>query len=352
MSSTLISRQSLTQVLSHFPSKYSLAFAYGSGVFKQEITNQVKSIDNKNNLMAKMKTTSNMIDLILVVDDPIEWHKENLLRNRWHYSFIKYFGSKVIAGVQQNFDAKVYFNTLIPIDDQIIKYGVISTKHLINDLLDWETLYISGRLHKPVLFLIDKITNDELEKSVKINYQSAIHSSLLMLPEVFTEEQLYFTIAGLSYSGDFRMIIGEDKQKIKKIVEPQLIKFRQLYQPILTSDIMNNILHWDSHSQNYIQDCCSRVILHHLNLLPKTIQQNLYVAWNVNRRLRDLDDVLQSLSKSYDCQLYVRQAIEKVVWKSSWYQSVKGVFTAGMFKSLRYGSNKLVKMFKSINIRS
>lgn len=33
---------------------------------------------------------------------------------------------------------------------QTIKYGVISTDNLVNDMLSWETLYVSGRLQKPV----------------------------------------------------------------------------------------------------------------------------------------------------------------------------------------------------------
>ena len=38
----------------------------------------------------------------------------------------------------------------VPFNAQLIKYGVVSIQDLCHDLHHWNTLYISGRLHKPV----------------------------------------------------------------------------------------------------------------------------------------------------------------------------------------------------------
>lgn len=37
---------------------------------------------------------------------------------------------------------------------RLIKYGVVSTQTLCEDLTTWKTLYLSGRMHKPVRSLI------------------------------------------------------------------------------------------------------------------------------------------------------------------------------------------------------
>ena len=102
--------------------------------------------------------------------------------------------------------------------------------HLQRDLEDWETLYLAGRLQKPVKILRQ---DAKLALATKKNLQNAIRASLLMLPERFTEEDLYLTIAGLSYSGDFRMLIGENPHKIYNIVYAQMSAFREKYQPII-----------------------------------------------------------------------------------------------------------------------
>ncbi len=129
-------------ILSRFPHKYiQFAFAYGSGVFKQT---------NNDDL------SKNMIDFVFVVNDSVQFHAENIRLNKSHYSFLKYLGPYYISRIQNDFGAACYYNTLVPIKldsaDQtcLIKYGVISQEALIQDLYDWDWLYMSGRLHKPV----------------------------------------------------------------------------------------------------------------------------------------------------------------------------------------------------------
>ncbi|XP_069002319.1 phosphatidate cytidylyltransferase, mitochondrial isoform X2 [Embiotoca jacksoni] len=207
------------RILSQFPQDISLAFAYGSGVFKQQGTSQGQ--------MEK-----NMLDFVFAVDDPVTWHTMNLLQNRKHYSILKLLGPTMISSIQNDRGASIYYNTLVPVDGKIIKYGVISTESLIDDLMHWKTLYVAGRLHKPVKMLVQN-ENGKLRAALVANLKSAVIASFLMLPESFTEEDLFLQIAGLSYAGDFRMVIGEDKSKVANIVKDNIQHFRILYSNIL-----------------------------------------------------------------------------------------------------------------------
>ena len=108
------------RVLDSLPENRSLAFAYGSGVFKQA---------------GRAWTNNSMSDFIIATDNPKEWHAENMKINPSHYPpTIRALGPSVVSHLQCNYGAKIYFNTLIPFEDGMIKYGVISTKHLLQDL--------------------------------------------------------------------------------------------------------------------------------------------------------------------------------------------------------------------------
>lgn len=201
------------RILSKFPQNFSFCFAYGSGVKKQLGYGDVQSA-NENRVVKGVKKSS-MIDLIYCVENPHRWHAQNLEKNPSHYSSLQYLGSNFLAQYQENIGARVFCNTLIPIEDEqiMIKYGVITTKHMISDLLDWRDLYVAGRLQKPVE-IIKSPTNSKIQNALELNLQNAIHAALLLLPKEFTEYELYYAIANLSYNGDFRMIFGENKSKV------------------------------------------------------------------------------------------------------------------------------------------
>ena len=75
----------------------------------------------------------------------------------------------------------------------MIKYGVVGADVLPRDLRAWDTLYIAGRLHKPVLHL----TRDaELAAAAEANLAAALAAGLLLLPGSFSTEAR--TMCGVS----------------------------------------------------------------------------------------------------------------------------------------------------------
>lgn len=65
----------------------------------------------------------------------------------------------------------------------MIKYGVIGTQLLYDDLQRWDSLYIAGRMQKPVLMLKDYA---KLPSARKNNLDAALTMALLLLPQQFS----------------------------------------------------------------------------------------------------------------------------------------------------------------------
>ncbi|KAM9592338.1 phosphatidate cytidylyltransferase, mitochondrial isoform 1-T1 [Trichechus inunguis] len=316
------------KILSHFPEELSLAFAYGSGVYRQAGPN------------ANQKNP--MLDLVFTVDDPVRWHSKNLKKNWSHYSFLKVLGPRIITTIQNNFGAGVYYNPLIKCDGRLIKYGVISTSILVEDLLTWNNLYIAGRLQKPVK-IVAMNENATLRAALDKNLKSAVNAAFLLLPESFSEEELFIEIARLSYSGDFRMVVGEDKTKVLNIVKPNIVHFRELYGTILQENpqvvhkIQQGRLELDKSPEGQFTQ---------LMALPKTLQQQINHIMDPPGKNRDVEETLFQLANDPDCSEVVRLGLSAIVRPSSVRQSTKGIFTAGMKKSVIYSSLKLHKMWR------
>lgn len=335
MINKIIQVSKFKNVLQDFPKNMKFCFAYGSGAFKQQSSDP----------------STNMLDLIFVVRNPYQWHAENLTKNPTHYAQpLRLLGHKPIAKLQETGGARVYYNTLVKTSDgRDIKYGVVSEISLVEDLLDWNLLYLAGRLHKPVEVIVEPHENSHLRTALLQNLHSAVHLALLLLPENFTELQFYKTIASLSYNGDFRMIFGEDKNKINNIVVPQLDAFRKLYAPILKQfdqyiDIPKNT----DDVKTCNQDLSLPSRIYHLNHLPRTPQVKLVRSWSQGPRSKDTEDCLRAIAHDPDSSEILDQCLRDIVWKSSVTQSLKGIITAGLGKAIKYSGTKIMKMAKSI----
>ncbi|CAD6993060.1 unnamed protein product [Ceratitis capitata] len=261
------------EILARFPrGGLSYVFAYGSGV-KQQIGYE-----------DVVKQKNNVIDLIFCVRDPLGWHAENINRQESHYSLLRLLGPRFIMNYQEHLGARVYFNTLVPLDDinVTIKYGIVSREHLLDDLLNWRYLYLAGRLQKPVCELVPTNGDNELKDALVRNLTSAFQTSLLLLPERFSAYQLFHTISSLSYKGDFRMLFGENKQKVRNIVLAQEKDFLELYFPVMqkltdyvAADFNAKELGTDKPIVQFEQDKSLTANIHHLREAPKELQMRI-----------------------------------------------------------------------------
>lgn len=72
------------------------------------------------------------------------------------------------------------------------------------------------------------------------------------------------------FLGDFRMSFGEDRNKVKNIVRPQIERFRELYASFWPG--LAAFADFNSSTGRCEQDTSPGARIFHLNLLPKKIQ--------------------------------------------------------------------------------
>ncbi|OBS74712.1 hypothetical protein A6R68_14749 [Neotoma lepida] len=128
------------------------------------------------------------------------------------------------------------------------------------------------------------------------------------------------------------MVIGEEKAKVLNIVKPNVAHFRELYGNILQEDPQID----KSPEGQFTQ----------LMTLPRTLQQQINHIMDPPGRNRDVEETLLQVAQDPDCGDVVRLGVSSIVRPSSIRQSTKGIFTAGMKKSVIYSSRKLNKMWK------
>ncbi len=189
--------------------------AYGSGYFKQK--------DNE----------GKQLDLIVSVDNPNDWHKENYELNPEMYK------KSAKKGLKNLIDNRIYRQINFPkslgcfytdFKKREFKLIVVDKRLLYDNLKTWNHLSLPGRFQKEMKVLVDN-SDGVLPGLMKFNYESATKAALLMYPgHLLNVGEYYKNIASLSYSGDIRTIIPyEDPNKIDNIVEGSQDFFEENY---------------------------------------------------------------------------------------------------------------------------
>ncbi|KAI8868149.1 Mmp37-domain-containing protein [Ramicandelaber brevisporus] len=285
----------LVAAFDHGGARVQHAFAYGSAVFKQ-----ASGSSSSSSTTTTTTKDSPQVDLVLAVGDSDirSWHAANLShpRHRLHYSGTArhILGPGGIAFLQdRSGGGRVYYNPFAQIDEDgpRVKYGVTSVSALAADLREWQSMYLAGRMHKPVLTLRSEADSADSTDSVdsassidsaqQANLQCALATALLGLPASFTERELYIAIAGLSYLGDFRMLVGgESPSKVADIVDGpgQLERFREfslLKQQLQPSSVTNNV---DGQADSKVVLVSTTHLLRHYMHVSRKLGVNLAIA--------------------------------------------------------------------------
>ena len=146
-------------------------------------------------------------------------------------------------------------------------------------------------MHKPLRIIKD---DARVRLTQQVNLTSAVRAALLTLPEEFSETQLFERIAGISYSGDPRMMLpAEDRGKVGNIVRKQNPQFKELYYRLVVG--LPGV-HWPEHSSVIQQDVSARARSAHLRKLPSNLL--LGVKNNYSRRT-SLDPELKADESAY-----------------------------------------------------
>ena len=213
-----------------------------------------------------------------------------------------------------------------------------------------------------------KILRDEprVRLANQVNLLSALRAALLILPEEFTEFDLYTTIAGLSYlgtfshyftngAGDFRTFLpAENPKKVQNIVSKQVVYFRRLYSPLL--DTLPNVTiaqdHVDPQSTILRQDFSPTKRANMVARLPSEFKATLYRHYQQKFHIR-LGEVERGsafggefemkVAADPELPVEVKRSIRETVGWSSFVQTIKGVFTAGIGRSIKYVFAKMGK---------
>jgi len=321
-------RALLESIGADFDAPIRYAVAYGSGVFEQDGYQAEKGAP--------------MLDFLFAVTHPAHFHSINMSQHPSHYAmYARTLGSSFVTRVQEVVPG-VWFNAFVQAKGRTIKYGVTSVDNLCSDLLNWNSLYLAGRMHKPLRIIKD---DARVRLTQQVNLTSAVRAALLTLPAEFSEKQLFETIAGISYSGDPRMVLpGENRGKVGNIVRKQGPQFRELYCRLVTG--LPGV-HWPADSPAIQQDTCSVARVAHLKKLPPVLLRRVRDVYASDSSLPsyETDEAAywQFIAGDEQLPMVLRNQMRGIVRYPATVQTLKGVVSGGPVIAVRYSMDKLKK---------
>ncbi len=255
------------------------------------------------NLQKGQENRKPQIDLIIIVDNLKQWHKQNMEMNPSDYSFSSKLFFRYINNNFLRNGGKICYMTYIPFGDREYKIGTIQKNDFLDDLDNWSTFYIAGRMQKPILVVL---ADDDINKRIDDNRKYAVMATRLINGnKVLPERDFYISLAGLSYIGDTRMGIAENPDKVKNIVDGSFDFYHDVYGKLIKIN--------DGNVQLETID---------IDALPLELK-NYINSSDEN----DMDSVYKFLyHKNKDKSLS---------------QTTKGLFTTGPVKSIKYVAEKI-----------
>lgn len=219
------------------------------------------------------------------------------------------------------------------------------------DLYDWNSLYLAGRLHKPVKHIR---CSENIVRAEKENIQSAMRAAMLLCPQTFNISELLRIICSLSYIGDIRLGFAEDSKKVQRIVKGSHTNLCNLYHDAIHTALDDNMIALIGPSQSIVN---SRSVFR--NTLSLEDKASLYAALPrhvlhkiasqkrgdaLPRSVRKQEDVIgEYLASSRYGTLALQRALASIVRRSSFRQACLGALSAGPIRSIKYVSAKVSK---------
>ena len=281
------------------------AYGYGSGVFKQS------------GYTSKDKP---QIDLIFVVDDLKKWHIENMELNKKDYSITGRHFFKIASIDKLKGNTGITYVSNIKENGSIFKYGTIELKDLVYYLKTWKSFYLPGRFQKTIYPIIE---TDELKKLIEKNREDALLlSTYLQDKKEVTKKDILVTLCGLSYLGDTRMRFAENPRKVLNIVEGSFNEYDKMYK--LKKDYTESI----SSDEIIINQ---EQVKKGIEKLPKSLVN--YIGFDIIEK----DEVIKAKIIEY---------FENLNKVESSTQTIKGIYTNGICRSIKYASKKVLKKIK------